>query len=241
MLEYSVVILNWKRPQNVLQIIKRMVTFKCVHEILVSNGLKDTAIAYHHAKVKIKNDYEQVNAIFGLDRRFYNALKCQKDNIIIIDDDKLIEESELRKILEVYERNKQRIVGWAGRNVYNQQTQQINYRYENVYGEVDIVITQLIVFQRKYAHLFFLCKPYVESIYKTGVPYGNGEDIFFSFLVNMYTRNKNMAVRGITIHSLPDHDAISSGVDHLAYRNRLCQYLYTHQRTFIELFKQVRL
>jgi hypothetical protein len=239
--EYSVVILNWKRAHHVKTILDNMVKFACVREILISNGLQETAISYEHEKVKIKNDYEYVNEAYGLDRRFYNTLKCESEHVIILDDDKYIEEGELLKLLTEYEKDTTRVVGLIGRNTVNDKTGVVKYEIRNAVGEVDILITQLIVFQRKYAHLFFLCKPLVEHIYKTGVPYGNGEDIFLSFVVNMYTGKKNFAVKGLRVTGLKDKIGVSHGKTHLEYRNTLCAFLYTHKEVFTNILKHVKL
>jgi hypothetical protein len=218
-----------------------MVKFSCIREILISNGLRETAVSYIHEKVKIKNDYESVNEVYGLDRRFTNTLKCESDHVIFLDDDKYIDEGELHKLLREYEKDPTRIVGWAGRNPVNDKTGVIKYVPRNSFGDVDVLITQLIVFPKKYAYLFFLCKPVVEHIYKTGCPYGNGEDIFFSYVVSIYSGKKNFAVKGLRVRGLKDNDGVSSGKTHFAYRDTLCNFLYTNKPAFLNILQYVKL
>jgi hypothetical protein len=240
MLKYSVVILNWKRPNNIKIILDNMVKFNRIQEIIISNGLKETAVTYIHDKVKIHDDYDNVNQIYGLDRRFTNVLKCDCDHVVLLDDDKNIDESEMVKLLTEYEKDTSRVVGFHGRNVIYNETGDISYLPIDCYGNVDILITQLIVFQKKYANLFFLCKPIVEHIYKTGVPYGNGEDIFLSFIVSLYTGKKNFAAR-VRVGSLQCEHAISHSSVHLSYRNTLCNFLYKNKPIFLYILQNIKL
>ena len=64
--------------------------------------------------------------------------------------------------------------------------------HERHYGKVpykskecDIVLTRLLVCDKELCNLFFKCKPLVENIYREGTPYGNGEDIVFSFIAKL--------------------------------------------------------
>jgi len=241
MLKYSVVILNWKRPNNIKIILDNMVKFKSIQEIIISNGLKETAVTYVHDKVKIQDDYDSVNQVYGLDRRFTNVLKCDCDHIIILDDDKTLDESEMVKLLTEYEKDTSRVVGWCGRNILYDKKGDLRYLPRDYFGSVDILLTQLIVFQKKYANLFFLCKPLVEHIYKTGVPYGNGEDIFLSFIVSLYTGKKNFALSGVRVRSLKSDHAVSNSSVHLPYRNTLCNFLYKNKPMFLYILQNLKL
>jgi hypothetical protein len=64
-LEASVVIMNWKRPQNVRQILDRMVNYKAVKEILVWHCNPETVFTYDHPKVS------QFDCLF-----IYSSLCC---------------------------------------------------------------------------------------------------------------------------------------------------------------------
>jgi hypothetical protein len=241
MLKYSVVILNWKRPKNIKIILDNMVKFKSIQEIIISNGLKETAVTYVHDKVKIHDDYDKLNQIYGLDLRFTNVLKCNCDHVVILDDDKTLDESEMEKLLTEYEKDTSRVVGWCGRNLVYNKTDDLSYLPNDCYGNVDILLTQLIVFQKKYANLFFLCKPLVEHIYKTGVPYGNGEDIFLSFIVSLYTGKNNFALSGVGVRPLQADHAISTAPYHLTYRTKLCNFLYKNKPIFLYVLKNIKL
>lgn len=114
--KYSIIILNFHRPHNTVAILKKLVDYKFIDIIIISNGKIDTAVTYNHKKVIIFDD-SNINELHGLDRRFVRMLNCKNENIILMDDDILINESEMEKILLAYETGEWHIVGPWGRNV----------------------------------------------------------------------------------------------------------------------------
>ena len=222
MSSFSLALLNWRRKQNVIDIVNNMVKYNCINEILISNGniehsLKKTDMI-ESDKIKIFDDWI-INDNYGLDRRYINALRGKNDNIIIMDDDVEISENELNKLIDEYKKNDNRIVGKWGRNIGN------GYNFHDHYNDVDVVLTKLFVCKKHLFKLFFICKPLIEDIYKTGVPYGNGEDIVFSFISNIYTKNKGFCIR-LQTNELPQmNTGVCKHKHHKEYRNNLCSYL----------------
>ena len=228
--KYSIVILNYNRPHNIPIILKNLVQFKFIDKIIISNGKINTSIKYEHPKVILFDDSYN-NKIHGLDLRFLRMLYCDTDNVIIMDDDMIIEQNELIKLLLEYEKNNNRIVGVNGRNI----DEKLNYIMKEAYGELPIVLTKLMVCKKSLSYLFFYCKPLIEHIYKEGIPYGNGEDIFFSYVVSLFYDKLHLSLNGIKIKDIGnDLIAISSGPAHHLYRSKLCNYLYSNK----ELFKK---
>jgi hypothetical protein len=223
---FSLVILNYKRPNNTRQILDNMKHFKFIDEIIISNGDRNGSINYIDLKVKTYNDYENFNAIYSLDRRFVCGLRAKNDDIIILDDDIYIEENELEKIVLEYKSNPNRIVGHFGRNIDK------DYTYTNVFENVDVVLTKILICKKKLCSLFFLCKPMIEHIYKKGEPYGNGEDIFFSFIASIYYKRKNFCLRNIAVKELAQNDAVGARPNHLSYRRELSSYLINNYDLF---------
>ena len=223
---FSLIILNYKRPKNVIQILDNMKYFKCIDEIIISNGNIDNSINYIDEKIKIYNDYNILNSIYSLDLRFICGLRAKNDNIIIIDDDIYIEEEELNKLITEYNNNHKRIIGCFGRNIYK------GYACKNEFDEVDIVLTKLLLCQKKLCSLFFICKTLIENIYKKGIPYGNGEDIFFSFISSIYYKSKHFCLKNIKTIELDQIHAVSTNKNHLSYRNELCSYLISNYNLF---------
>jgi hypothetical protein len=233
---FSLIILNFKRPDNVIKIINNIKTFKYIDEIIVSNGKLDTAIRLNDEKIVIYDDYNTINNIYSLDRRFICGLRAKNDNIIIIDDDIYITEDELYKLVTEYNKNTKRIVGKWGRNLNKGE-----YEYKDINGETDIVLTKLLICKRNLCSLFFICKPLIETIYKNGVPYGNGEDIFFSFIVSIYYNNKHYCNTDINAKELPQMAvAVGSNPGHLNYRRTLCKYLYENKDMFKSFISTLR-
>jgi len=228
-LMYSVVILNFHRPENIKLIINNLVTFKTIEKIIISNGKEDNAIEYNHSKVLIFNDWE-IDKIHGLDLRFLRILDCPTKDIIVMDDDIIINESNLNKLLIEYEKDNQRVVGLFGRNI---DERNIRYTVKNVYEDVSIVLTKLLVCRQSLVYLFFYCKPLIEHIYKKGIPYGNGEDIFFSFIVSLYYDKLNYTLSGIsTVDVGNDIVAVGRLKSHSQYRDMLCKFLYNNKCIF---------
>jgi hypothetical protein len=226
---YSVVILNFHRPQNIKLIIDDLITFKKIQKVIISNGNRKTAIEYKHPKVLIFNDWD-IDKVHGLDLRFLRMLDCPTKHNIIMDDDIIIDETNLNKILIEYEKDNQRVVGVFGRNV---DEKNIKYTIKNVYEDVSIVLTKLLVCNQNLVYLFFYCKPLIEDIYKKGIPYGNGEDIFFSFIVSLYYGKLNYTLRDITTTDVGnDQVAVGRLKSHSQYRDMLCKFLYSNKFLF---------
>ena len=163
--------LNYKRPNNTIKILDNMKHFKFIDEIIISNGDFDNSVNYIDNKVKIYNDYDTLNDIYSLDLRFICGLRAKNEDLIIIDDDIYIQEDELNKLVMEYKSNPSRIVGNFGRNIDK------GYNYIDVYDDCDIILTKIMICQKKLCSLFFICKPLIEHIYKKGQPYGNVEEI----------------------------------------------------------------
>jgi hypothetical protein len=206
--------------------------FACVDEILISNGDPEHSVSYTDDKVKIFNDCS-LNSIYSLDLRFICGLRAKND-LIIIDDDIYIEESELNKLVLEYTSNPNRIIGIFGRNI------SAGYQYRDVHDNVDIVLTKILICQRKLCSLFFACKPLIERIYIKGEPYGNGEDIVFSFIASIYYKRKHTCLR-IPIKELAQHHAISHKKNHLPYRKELSAYLLSNYTLFEQFIKDIKL
>jgi hypothetical protein len=219
--KYSLVLLNWKRPNNVIKIINTMNQYSCIDEIIVSNGNIETLLDLNIPKTTFYDDSGYMNDKYGLDLRFINGIRAKNENIIVMDDDLFISDNELMKIIIEFEKNPNRIVGIFGRD----SSSNSGYKYGNVYGEVDIILTRLLIVKKRLCHLFFICKPMIEDFYKNGQPYGNGEDIFLSFIGSLYYDCRHYALKNIKHIELDDVNAISSNDDHLIYRKRFCKYL----------------
>tara|TARA_Y100000389_G_C17358244_1_gene462285 strand:- start:59 stop:772 length:714 start_codon:yes stop_codon:yes gene_type:complete len=237
-MSFSLGLLNWKRKSNVVHIVNNMINFTSISEILISNGndthsVKQTDFK-ESDKIKIYDDWD-INDEYGLDRRYINGLRAKNDDIIILDDDIEISEIELNKLITQYNQDKTRIVGKWGRNIRS------GYCFAQCFGDVDVVLTPVLVCNKKIFKLFFILKPLIEDIYKTGIPYGNGEDIFLNFISNIYFKNKGFCL-DVKTKLLPQMDcAISTNKNHMEYRKNLCKYLMKNEKKFLTFIENILL
>ncbi len=239
-MSFSLCLLNWKRKNNTIRIVNNMVNFNCISDILISNGNSEHSVGINDFiksdKIKIYDDLE-INKEYGLDRRFINGLRAENDNVIIMDDDIEVSENELNKLIDEYKKNENRIVGGFGRKIGGRH----GYHCTTYYDNVDVVLTKLLICKKKLFSLFFICKPLIEDVYKTGVPYGNGEDIFLNFISCIYFNNKGFCVK-IEKTDLPELNcAVSGGRGHLKYRIMLCKYLIKNQTKFETFIKNLKI
>tara|TARA_R110001599_G_scaffold216676_1_gene414929 strand:- start:131 stop:1084 length:954 start_codon:yes stop_codon:yes gene_type:complete len=220
---YSLIILNWKRPKNVIEIVQKVYDYPYIDEIIISNGHPNTILTFTELS-KIRSFDDTINnKYYGLDLRFLRGVSAKNNKLIIMDDDIVIDHSNLTKLLTHYEKNPNKLVGIEGRNMEH------DYHYGKVGWksvECDIVLTRLVVCDKVLCELFFRCKPIIEHVYKQGVPYGNGEDIFLSFIAKLFYKvEKHTLVIGLNIKELPNNNSIHMTTTHIPYRKHLCEYL----------------
>lgn len=228
--KYSLIILNWKRPHNVIEIIHKLYDISFIDEIIISNGHPTSILTFTKFNKIMSLDDTRNNEYYGLDLRFITACRARNSKIIFMDDDILIDYANLIKLIIQYEKNPNRIVGIEGRNMEG----------ENHYGKIpyksqecDIVLTRLLVCDKMLCNLFFKCKPLLETIYRQGKPYGNGEDIVLSFVAKLYYNiHKHLVVNDVSIRNLPANNSINANGSHIPYRVELCRYLKQNRDLF---------
>ncbi len=231
--KYTLIILNWKRPANIVKIIGSLHNHPYITNIIVSNGNPNNQLLFKDLKKVTCYDDSSLNFVYGLDLRFLRGISASTDKLIIMDDDIFIDHDNLTKLLHSYEENPNRIVGFEGRNMESD-SHYYNLPYKSQY--CDIVLTRLLVCDKYLCSLFFTCKPLVEDIYKTGIPYGNGEDILLSFIAKLYYNiDKHFIVNNIIVSELANHYSIHTHISHIPYRKILCSYLKNN----IAIFKQI--
>tara|TARA_B100001758_G_scaffold247925_1_gene268599 strand:+ start:2303 stop:3124 length:822 start_codon:yes stop_codon:yes gene_type:complete len=230
---YSVIILNWKRPTNVMHIVDKIHDYSEIKEIVISNGHPNNILNFKQFDKVICYDDSIFNTFYGLDLRFLRGSHAKYNKLIFMDDDVLLENDNLTKLLMQYELNPNKIVGYEGRSMDH------DLHYGKVPAksvECDIVLTRLLVCDKILCELFFRCKPLVEAIYREGIPYGNGEDILLSFIAKIYYNiDKHSLVHKLYITELPNQNSINAHPSHLEYRKKLCCYLKKNKK----LFRQV--
>ncbi len=218
----SVVLLNWKRPDNIKnQILPSLVKYRLINEIIISHGIRETQFDYEseHCQMVHRND-EENNKIYGLALRFLSAQSAKNDIVLILDDDLLPPEKTIEKLYHSFQLQPDRLHGIWGRkpDYYH------NYNYKNVYGEVLISLTKCLLMPKQLATEFFNYQHLVLDLVKNHTPLWNGEDIFLSLVSIVVFGNLPFAYR-LSIKKLPEGDvAINAGKGHLPSRINLLKY-----------------
>ena len=228
--KYSMIILNYRRRDNVIQILDTMADYQCLDEIVVSNALQETAISYDHPKVVVKDDYV-FDKYYGIDRRFLNGLYCKHPNIILLDDDNLVSEQDLLRLIAEYEKDPNRMVSAMGRNNYWVRGKLV-YKAFPFFHEVDYALSPVIL-QRAVCQVFFYCKPLIEDLYRQGTPYGNVDDLYSSFVAGIYYQRKHYCIPDIEIVTLPQGSvAISGQPGHFSFRTKIINFFMDNREVF---------
>lgn len=180
----SVVLLSWRRPENLESIIDSLRKHPRVKEILVWNN---------NPKITLKSDHA---TIINSGRNFlpfarYCLVPLTTYPLIWFqDDDLLISAQQLDAIISAYSKAPSRIYGCRGRNVVKGR-----YAPEIVYGECDIILGQSMLFHKQL--LYDVC-PSLNAL----APMERGDDIAFSLLC----QRKHFAVNVEPLTDLGEHD-----------------------------------
>ena len=211
--EITGIILNWKRPFNVAQIVGGWQTSSLVAEAIVWNN--NPATTFHHDWATVVN----TNQDLGLYARFAAACLARYDCILIQDDDLEIPVHSLGALYDAWRQDPAVLHGIFGRRPKADGS----YDPRDVGGgEAPVVLTRVLLASRRYASAFFDVATNFEAIQRDARPLGNGEDILFSYTA-MGASGRLNRVHRLPITELPAphpiHGRNWSG--HLAHRSRL--------------------
>ena len=218
----SVVILNWKRPENVRFIVYLLRKIRFVDDITIWNNNPDTQLG--HSK-----GCRTLNATvdFGLETRFAAAAMAKQDAVLIIDDDVLIQERALWKLFQQWRQNPEYLHGKFGRA-----PRPDNTYADAVYGEgkrCPIMLTRLMIMHRYFALEYFKIPNVIREKLAKAAPSGNGEDIVMSFVASWSAGTKGgHFTHDIETTELPSPHAIHHSKGHQKHRTEvmnLCQQL----------------
>lgn len=209
----SVVILNFKRPNNIINnILPEITKYKIINEIIISHCNEETYFEYPHEKVICRNDVG-VNQRYSLYRRFIVCEHAKNDCILILDDDIIIGELELKTLYEKWFLEKNVIHGVFGRKLID-----FKYTFNDTYGRVPIVLTRCMLISKELIMKANLEKERVEPFVISAQPKWNGEDIYMSLFVCSLTNKLNFAHSEIKTTDLDDSHAISKWDGHQNHR-----------------------
>ena len=219
-IKISVIILNYNRPHNIRKLVERLIEYKKVGEIIISHGKKDTEVLINNPKV-INETYIR-NKYYSM-ARFYVAKQAKYDLILYLDDDILISEDELNKLI-----NNAVINGYN--NLYGPVKRKCSIKgyYTNWVGDSDnlIVLTKIGLISKKTSLEVLNLMEKNKNIYDLVLENkGNGEDILFATTLTKNNLGKNIYVN-INYTDLDGSNGYSSKTDHYIKRTELCKLIY---------------
>jgi len=187
----TAILLNWKRPDNVRRIVQEYERYAAITRIVVFNngarldGLRSSKLVLVEASSNM-----------GLYPRFAMAGLAQTEAIFHTDDDLLVPEGTLLTLYDHWTRAPFTCQGVQGRRADER-----GYNGENVWGEVEVVLTRALVSHRITNLRALELTPRFADL--ACVPMGNGEDILLSFVASSLSGRKNMAHK-LPFQELPD-------------------------------------
>jgi hypothetical protein len=180
----SAVLLSWRRPENLPQIVRELRKNPLIKEVLVWNNNPQIALKSDEAII-----INSAHNFLPLAR--YCLVPLTKHPLIWFqDDDLLISAEKLDAIVSAYSAGPNCIYGCRGRNLI-----QGRYGRAIAYGECDIILGQSMLFHKK---LFYEVAPTFHALGSIE----RGDDIAFSLLC----RRKHFAVNVEPLVDLGEHD-----------------------------------
>lgn len=221
----SVVLLNWKRVENVRHLLAHYSAMDIIGQIIIVNNGVDV-IEYDHDKVIIIKSSKEL----GLFSRFAAAGLVKTEAVLIVDDDLEVPQKTIDVLYKYWALERNIVHGLEGRN-----TLQGEYILKNICGECEIVLTRCLITTPKlcsialsYAYDFYCAFP-------SNQPTGNGEDIVLSYVARALSGQLNKTYK-LRYAELSDQHAISkTNPNHLSHRSKAVQWCQKNILSFWSL------
>ena len=198
----TVVLMNWARPQLAKSLVEHLVKHPRISEVIVSNGRPDTAIDVDHPDVR---NVREVDDAVGLSRRFERCLDARSEYVIHVDDDIVPSFSAIDRLLDEMDANPKRIVGRWGR--------QLRWgMYAHCKGECPVVLTKLMIMERRMCAAFFEYEGLAEDMIPYGTPKWNGEDLFMSLVAAHEYGAQHTVIPELEVGEIETNDGISGNI-----------------------------
>jgi len=211
----SVVILNWKRPDNLARIVIDLQRSGLTDDLLVWNNNSASPLKLEQASV--------INASrdMGLYTRFAAACLARHEAVLIQDDDLVVPLDSLRYLYNAWMREPDILHGIFGRAAKPDGSYARDIRGDS---EAPIILTRALIAHRSHAAQFFVHLPEFMHLLQMGCPVGNGEDIVFSYVARR-TAGRLHRVHRLTVEELPAPDPIHGRhwLRHVAHRTAVMQ------------------
>jgi len=208
----TVVMLNWARPNFALRNMHLYASYKLVkHIVCFNNG----APFVDPKDLPRKCVLVEASADLGLTSRLAAASLASTEAVFHTDDDIAVPERTVQALYQRWANGKLSCHGLYGRIAYP------TYRYGNVFGMVEVVLTRAVVCSLRVNNLALSVTDLFNDL--SGRPRGNGEDIILSFAGLAASRKPNVAYP-FTAMNYPACDDVAihkRWVGHLEHRMRV--------------------
>ena len=220
----TVVVMNWARPDNVKRIALQMAEYPEVQEVVVAMCNPETAFELTHDKVKTVDYYEE-NDKWGVALRFRACERADTELVLVADDDLIVLEDGLHKMIAAKMENPDTLVSYVGREI---DWDNMHYLFDDTPpGRHPIALTRALMVDRRFCRAFFALSPLVADIVNTSSTLWNGEDIFMSLIAQALTHEVPLILdkTSDTVEEIWDgRVGISVKPDHIAYRSKFLQH-----------------
>lgn len=234
MSKITFVILNYKRPRNLVEhIIPSLLKNELIAKVIVSHALRDTCFdtyVYNDRLLQLKRFEEQKKV--GVYCRFLAAEKANTECIAFQDDDFVVDNNSIKLCYEQWLEDKHSIHGVTGRVI----TENTYIPENTLSAHVPVILphfamtSSLII--KKVMELAPLVAPYVQDC----KPIWNGEDIFLSVVAMLHTKKFNRR-HDLKVQELPSPHAICQTKGHYEHRTYLVTKLFELFPELKEIFK----
>jgi hypothetical protein len=221
----TVVIMNWKRPEGVVDIASCVSRYRRVKEVIVFNNNADDQIVSFLDKALENSPSVTIchsARDMGLHSRFAAALLAKTDRIIIQDDDMMLTETGTELLLRRLDAEPDVLHGpyaaWSTESNYYDKTRPVAGGVAA--SRAPILLTCILACTRTHVARFWEYAVDMEAFASYGKPTWNGEDIVFSLANVAGTGGKLHRVHNDLrehIHHTSAANGISGG-DHARFR-----------------------
>ena len=208
----TVVMLNWARPTLALRNMHLYASYRLVkHIVCFNNG----SPFVEPRNLPNKCVLVEASADLGLTSRLAAAALASTEAVFHTDDDIAVPERTVQALYQSWSKAKLSCHGLYGRIAYPK------YRYGNVFGMVEVVLTRAVVCSVRVNNLALSVTDLFNDL--AGTPRGNGEDIILSFAGLAASRRPNIAYP-FTAINYPGCDDVAihkRWAGHLEHRRRV--------------------
>ena len=229
----TVVLMNFKRPDNIRTIVDQMVTYSNVAEIMIVSNNPNNSFTYSHEKVVVL-DMRGYEDELGVAVRFKACLLATNWHILIADDDLVVTQVGLSNLLTARHEHPRSIVGFWGRNYDpNDHTYILQ---ESGPGHHGIALTKALLLDTCACRAFWAASHLMHDIAHEAAVTWNGEDIFMSLVSEKVLGGTPYITpyqETIDVQQLSEGDvSISATTDHIAHRSRFLQTAFQRLQCF---------